>query len=145
MCIRDRHRVEMDFMRDKKLGELDEGLYFAIDEKGHSVNLSEKGRDCLAPDDKNVFVIVDLHEEVQKIEEDASLDPAEMAKRKAEVEDQYIVQSDRIHSIYQLVKAYSLFEKDVDYVVNDGKVMICLLYTSPSPRDRQRSRMPSSA
>ncbi len=118
------HRVEMDFMRDKKLGELDEELYFSIDEKGHNVNLSEKGRDCLAPDDKNMFVILDLQDEVRKIESDDSLSPERKSKRKAELEELYIKQSDRIHSIYQLVKAYSLFEKDVEYVVKEGKVLI---------------------
>jgi len=118
------HRVEMDFLRDKKMGQLDEELYFTIDEKGQNVNLSEKGRECLAPDDKNMFVIMDLNEEVRKIEEDPSMSPAEKAKRRAECEDLYIQQSDRIHTIYQLVKAYSLYEKDVEYVVKDGKVII---------------------
>ncbi len=118
------HRVEMDYLRDKKTGQLDEELYFTIDEKGQNVNLSEKGRDCLAPDDKNMFVIVDLHEEVEKIEGDSSLSPEDKAKRKADVENLYVTQSDRIHSIYQLVKAYSLYDKDVEYVVKDGKVII---------------------
>jgi preprotein translocase subunit SecA len=118
------HRVEMDFLRDKKMGQLDEELFFSIDEKGQNVSLSEKGRECLAPDDKNMFVILDLHEEVEKIEADESLTSAEKAARKAEVEQTYMTQNDRIHSINQLVKAYSLFEKDVEYVVKDGKVMI---------------------
>ncbi|KPJ48594.1 MAG: preprotein translocase subunit SecA [Dehalococcoidia bacterium DG_22] len=118
------HRVEMDFLRDKRMGEVDEELFYTIDEKGQNVDMSEKGRNCLAPDDKNLFVIPDLPEEMRLIGEDSSLPPAEKAKRKAEVEDLYVRQSDRIHSIYQLVKAYSLFEKDVEYVVKDGKVMI---------------------
>ncbi len=118
------HRVEMDFMRDKKMGQLDEELFFSIDEKGQNVSLSEKGRECLAPDDRNMFVIVDLHEEVEKIDADESLTPAEKAARRAQVEETYMTQNDRIHSINQLVKAYSLFEKDVEYVVKDGKVLI---------------------
>jgi preprotein translocase subunit SecA len=118
------HRVEMDFLRDKKMGELDEELYFSIDEKGQNVSLSEKGRECLAPDDKNMFVMLDLHEEVENIEADESLTSAQKAERKAEVEQTYMTQNDRIHSINQLVKAYSLFEKDVEYVVKDGKVLI---------------------
>jgi preprotein translocase subunit SecA len=118
------HRVEMDFIRDKRMGEVDEELFYTIDEKGQNVSLSEKGRETLAPDDKNMFVIPDLPEEQRKISEDAALSVEEKAKRKAEVEDVYASQSDRIHTIYQLVKAYSLFEKDVEYVVKDGKVLI---------------------
>jgi preprotein translocase subunit SecA len=118
------HRVEMDFMRDKRMGEVDEELFYSIDEKGQNVSLSEKGRECLAPDDKDMFVIPDLPEEQRLIGENPDLSPAEKAQKKAEIEDLYAGQTDRIHSINQLVKAYSLFEKDVEYVVKEGKVLI---------------------
>jgi preprotein translocase subunit SecA len=117
-------RVEADFMRDKRLGELDEELYFAIDEKGHSVDLTEKGRDYLTPADRVLFVLPDLSVELQAVDEDASLAPAEKAAKKQQLMRDYAITNERIHNISQLLKAYSLFEKDVGYVVQDGKVMI---------------------
>jgi preprotein translocase subunit SecA len=118
------HRVETDFMRDKRMGELDEDLYYAIDEKNHSIDLSDKGREALSPGDKNLFVIPNLAEDLHPIEADESLSPQEKALRKERVTAAFMEKNEKVHNISQLLRAYSLYEKDVEYVVQEGKVMI---------------------
>jgi preprotein translocase subunit SecA len=117
-------RVEADFMREKRLHELDEDLYFYMDEKGRNVNLSDKGREHLSPRDKDLFVIPDLGEGFHEIESNEGFSAEEKRKRKAALEEDYVEKSEKIHIISQLLKAYILFEKDVEYVLQDGKVVI---------------------
>ena len=116
--------VEADFMREKRLHELDEELYFVIDEKANTIDLTEKGRQNLSPEDQELFVLPDLSIQVKRIEEDPSLSPKEKIKKKDAAYRKYAEKSEIIHSFSQLLKAYTLFEKDVDYVVQDGRVVI---------------------
>ncbi|MBN2104482.1 preprotein translocase subunit SecA [bacterium] len=119
------HRVESDYMRDKILHELDEDLFFAIDEKAHTIDLTEKGRQKLSPDNPELFVLPDLATELSGIEGDESLPEHEKMRCREKIQSEYAEKSERLHNISQLLKAYSLFEKDVEYVVSeDGKVMI---------------------
>jgi preprotein translocase subunit SecA len=118
-------KVESDYMRDKKLHELDDDLYYAIDEKAHTVDLTEKGREALAPGKKDIFLLPDLATELSEVEgsEDMALSTKE--RKKEEIQAEYAEKSERLHNISQLLRAYSMFDKDVDYVVSDdGKVMI---------------------
>jgi preprotein translocase subunit SecA len=117
-------RMEADLMRDKILHELDEELYFAVDEKANTINLTDKGRDALAPEDREQFVLPDLSEQIQDIDSDTSLEVKEKLKRKDKAHRMYAEKSDAIHNFNQLLKAYALFEKDVEYVVQDGRVII---------------------
>ncbi|MFH1006356.1 MAG: preprotein translocase subunit SecA [Candidatus Latescibacterota bacterium] len=117
-------RVESDYMRDKQLGVIDEELYFAIDEKSHTVDLTEKGRQALSPGDEDLFLLPDLSEELQRIEEDETLSVEEKHIKSDELDREYATKSEKVHNVTQLLKAYSLFVKDVDYVVDDGRVMI---------------------
>lgn len=112
--------VEMDFIRDKKLSELDEELYFAIEEKNNVVDLTDKGRHFLAPNDPEMFVLPDLIQ----FEEESDLDEAEKNKRRTALEKEFSDKGEKIQNVSQLLRAYSLFEKDVGYVVSDGKVLI---------------------
>jgi len=119
------HRVEMDYLRDKKLNELDEELYYAIDEKTHVIDLTEKGREALSPNDSMMFVLPDLGVELDKIDKDPNMDELAKQEAKNRIQTEYGEKSERIHNISQLLRAYSLFERDVEYVVtDDGKVMI---------------------
>jgi preprotein translocase subunit SecA len=118
------HRVESDYLRDKRMHELDEELYFAIDEKGHTIDTTEKGREFLSPNEPEMFVLPDLGERMHAINSDDTLSVEEKEQRKAEFMKDYSERSDRVHSISQLLRAYSLYEKDVEYVVSDGKVLI---------------------
>ncbi|HEY6221627.1 MAG TPA: preprotein translocase subunit SecA, partial [Candidatus Eisenbacteria bacterium] len=117
-------RVELDFIRDKRLGEVDEDLYYSIDEKSHSVDLSEKGRLLLSQRDANLFLLPDLSVELGEIDASESLSPADKVTEKKKLERIHGERSERVHNVLQLLKAYSLFEKDVEYVVQDGKILI---------------------
>ncbi len=117
-------RVEADFMRDKRLNDLDEDLFYAMDEKANNVDLTERGRQFLSPNDPEHFTIPNIAEEMTAIDADESLSSTEKTAAKEETQKVFIERNEGIHNIRQLLKAYSLFEKDVDYVVQDGKVMI---------------------
>lgn len=120
--------TEVEYLRDnaKRMPEIDDELYFAIDEKNHTIDLTEKGRDFLtsANEDKDFFVLPDMGTEIAKIEDDDSLRAEEKQRRKDELAELYALRSDRIHTVQQLLRAYSLYEKDVEYVVQENKVMI---------------------
>lgn len=117
-------RVENDFIRDKRLHEIDDDLYFSIDEKNNTIELTDKGREELSPSSHDMFVIPDIDEETTRIEEDESLSKTEKERRKEKLITEYAEKNEKLHNIQQLLKAYSLFEKDIEYVVSDGKVMI---------------------
>lgn len=116
--------TENNFMRDKKIHEIDEELFFSIDEKSHAIDLTEKGRNAMSPSNPEMFVIPDLSEEIIKIDTNHEFNERERAVKKDELGKVYAERSDRIHSIEKLLLAYSLYEKDVEYVVQDGKVQI---------------------
>lgn len=117
-------KAETDLMRDKRLGELDELLYYSIDERENTINLSEKGRSLLSPEEQKLFVLPDITEGIHQIDSDESLSEKDKRGKKEELYTIHAERSEKVHSISQLLKAYSLFERDVEYVVQDGKVMI---------------------
>jgi preprotein translocase subunit SecA len=116
--------VETDFMREKRLYELDDLLYFSIDERENTINLNDMGRALLSPADQALFVIPDIVEGIQQIDSDESLTTQQKLEKKEQLYKLHAERSEKNHTISQLLKAYSLFEKDVEYVVQDGKVMI---------------------
>ena len=122
--------TEMEYLREnaKYMPEIDEELYFAIDEKGNTIDLTEKGREELAygsSEGKEFFVLPDLGTEISKIENDEELSEDDKVKKKDELYQLYSERSDSIHTINQLLKAYSLFAKDDEYVITeDGKIAI---------------------
>ncbi len=125
--LRELEKVEMNTMSDNNRGLLQEVqsiLYFAIDEKSHEADLTEKGRLELSPDDPNAFIVPDLLQEIHKIENDETLDDGEKLSRREAFQSEFMQKSERLHDLSQLLKAYCLFEKDVHYVVQEGKVMI---------------------
>ena len=117
-------KAELEWMKDKKIKELDEQLYFVVDEKAHSVDITEKGRMEVQKRIKDLFVLPDLSIELGRIENMKDLSQRERFVEKERVLRDYSEKSDRIYALTQLLKAYILFEKDVDYVVMDGKVII---------------------
>ena len=112
--------------QSKRMHEIDDELYYAIDEQNHSIDLTEKGRELLAGStDKDFFVLPDIGTEVSLIENTPGLTAEQKQLKKDEINKLYAERSDRIHTVLQLLKAYSLYEKDDEYVVtDDGKVMI---------------------
>jgi len=117
-------RVEMDYIRDKRLHEIDEQLFYAIDEKAKNVDLLEKGREVMSPQDPEQFIVPDLAAQLSELEGHEDMTPEEKIRVRDEIYRAYAVKNERIHNIQALLKAYSLFERDVEYVVQDGKVMI---------------------
>jgi len=117
-------RTELEFLRDKRLHEVDEELHFAIDEKARNVDLLEKGRELMSPGDPERFVVPDLAGQLSELEVREDLEPEAKIKLRDEIYRAYAVKNERIHNIQALLKAYSLYERDVEYVVQDGKVMI---------------------
>ena len=120
-------KTENIYLQDnsKLMPEADEPLYFTIEEKSNSIQLTEKGTDTITSsgDDKNFFIVPDIGVEIDKIEKlDKPIE--EIAKEKEKLIQDFSVKTKRIHSINQLLKAYSLFEKDQEYVVMDSKVKI---------------------
>ena len=108
----------------KELFKVKEELYYTIDEKSHDADLTELGRNFLNPDDPNSFVMPDLATEFAEIDGSNSLSDSEKEKQKNELQNKMNAQGEKIHSISQLLKAYCLYERDVDYVVTNNKVVI---------------------
>ena len=117
-------RMESMLRSQKLLPELDQFLYCVIDERGNSVELTEKGIQLVSGSGLGDFVLPDLEDESHSIRENDQLNGEEKDERLKELEDKYMRSSDLLHAIQQLIKAYWLFEKDVHYVVKDGQVMI---------------------
>ena len=117
-------RIESDHIREKNLFELDETLFFSIDEKNGIIDLTEMGRQHLSPHNPEHFIIPDLGELFHDIDNDSALSSSDRMKKKEEAQSLHAERSDRIHTINALLRAFSLYEKDVHYIVQSGKVMI---------------------
>lgn len=110
--------------QNKHMPIIDNELYFVIDEKQNTIELTDKGIDLISGEnDPNFYVLPDIGTELAKLEQE-NLEPAVLAERKNELIRDYSVKSERIHSMNQLLKAYTLFEKEVEYVVIDNKVKL---------------------
>jgi preprotein translocase subunit SecA len=101
-----------------------EELLFAIDEKGHDSDLTEKGRQHLRPDDPDAFMLPDIGTEFHEIDSNTALDARQRLEAKAKAQEAFESRAQKIHVISQLLKAYCLFNRDVNYVVVDNKVVI---------------------
>lgn len=110
----------------KEMPVADAPLYFVIDEKDNSVDLTEKGIDLITGEgeDRSFFILPEIGIELNKIEKDLSLMEEQRLQKKEELIREYSTKSQRIHSVNQLLKAYTLFEKDTEYIIVDGKVKI---------------------
>jgi preprotein translocase subunit SecA len=125
-------KAELSFYQDSQkeaLFELKEELFFTIDEKSQEADLSEQGRSFMNPDDPNAFVLPDLISEFTDVDLDPTIPAEEKDKKKTERQQICDAQAERIHNISQLLRAYCLFEKDVQYVLEENKVVIVDEYT----------------
>ncbi|MFC1601558.1 preprotein translocase subunit SecA [Candidatus Sumerlaeota bacterium] len=125
-------RAELDYiawkknarMADRDMSAIEEELFYVIDEKGHNIDLTDKGRAAISPDDPDMFLLIDLVDEVARIESDESLSEEEKEEAKNKVHHENEIRQEELHNIAQLLRAYSLYEKDVEYVVDDNKIKI---------------------
>ncbi|MCR4810254.1 MAG: preprotein translocase subunit SecA [Prevotella sp.] len=108
--------------QNKYMPIIDEELYFVVDEKHHTVELTEKGMDYLADlgEDRRFYQLPDIGAEIAELEKQP-LTPEEKAAKKEEIYNNFAIQSERVHTVDQLLKAYTLFEKDVDYIVTEDR------------------------
>ncbi|HJD91175.1 preprotein translocase subunit SecA [Bacteroides coprosuis] len=121
-------KVEEMFMEqnNKRMHEATDPLYFVIDEKLNSVDLTDKGIDLITgkSDDTKLFVLPDIAAQLSELENQSGLTEEEKLQKKDELMNNYAIKSERVHTINQLLKAYTMFEKDDQYIVVDGKVKI---------------------
>jgi preprotein translocase subunit SecA len=120
-------KVETDLNSDLNKDEmyhLKENLLYVIDERQHQADLTELGRKHLRPDNPDAFMMPDLATEFSDLERDTSIPPEKREELKLAAHQNYATVSEEIHAISQLLRAYSLYERDVEYVVQEGKVMI---------------------
>ena len=115
--IQDNER-EMPFITDQ--------LYFVINEKQHSVDMTDKGRDLITGgiDDPNFFVLPDVGAAVAEVQKNPDLSIEEKAVKKDEIMADFALKSERVHTVNQLLKAYTMFDKEIDYIIADGKIKI---------------------
>jgi preprotein translocase subunit SecA len=121
------HKAEMELHADqskKMLYQQKEELFFAIDEKSHDADLTEKGRSMLSPKDPDAFVLPDLTTLFHEIDAGPEPDARKRLEMKAQLQSEFEGRAQKIHCISQLLKAYCLYQRDVQYVVQDNKVII---------------------
>nr|MDK2851049.1 preprotein translocase subunit SecA [Candidatus Cloacimonadota bacterium] len=112
------------YLRDKKMHELDEELFFVTDERQNSVDLCDKGRDMLSRKDPDLFVVRSLDEIIQEIDENPDISDEAKMQEKERATSNFMDKSEKLHNIKQLLKAFTLFENNQEYVVIDNKVII---------------------
>jgi preprotein translocase subunit SecA len=133
-------KYEADLMREKRLHEIDEYLFFAMDEKGHNVHLSDRGIEELSPDDPDGFVVPDLSERIGRIQEDEDLPEDAKREQIQTLEAEFAKKSERMHVVHQLLKAYALFQRDEQYILSDdGQVVIVDEFTGRQMSGRRWS------
>ncbi len=115
--------------RQQEMRGIDEVLYFVLDEKGHSVHLTDQGSTALSPDDPTFFLVPDISEAVHRIEKDPTLSTTERRDQRVQVEMDYAAKSEKLHIVHKLLQAHALYEKDVEYIVQDNQVLIVDEYT----------------
>ena len=120
-------RTESFYMQDqnRNMHIIDDELYFVIEEKLNTVDIMDKGIDLISTDaeEAKMFIMPDVGAQIADLEKE-NLTPEEKLSRKEEIYNNYAIASDRIHTVHQLLKAYTMFERDVEYVIIDNKVKI---------------------
>ena len=139
-------RMELDYIADRKLTaskqqfrDLENDLFFVLDEKGHTVHLTDRGVDELSPHHHDEFALPDISTEIHRIEHDHDMSPQEKLERRRAIEVEYATKSEKLHIIHQLLRAHALYEKDVNYVVQEGQVLIVDEFTGRTMPGRRWS------
>ncbi len=109
--------------------ELREELFFTVDEKGHDAGLTDKGCETLSPEDPESFLMPDLATALSELEGRVGLAPQEKLVIRQKLQDEFTNRSERIHAVNQLIRAYCIYEKDVEYVVQNNQVIIVDTFT----------------
>ena len=120
-------KTQMDLLKKEnqdQARELRQELFFSIDEKGHDASLSEIGCSEMNPDDPDMYVLPDMVTMMSDLDGATDLSPEEIMEKRRSIQEDYAMRNERVHAVDQLIRAYSVYEKDIDYVVQDGQVHI---------------------
>ena len=139
-------RMELDYLADRKLGiakqqygDLENDLFYVLDEKGHTVHLTDRGVELMSPSNQEQFVLPDISTGIHRIDHDDTLTPQEKIDARRALEAEYAIKSEKLHIVHQLLRAHALYEKDVNYVVQDGEVLIVDEFTGRTMPGRRWS------
>ncbi len=139
-------KMELEHIADRKLpaakqvyGDIEDDLLYVLDEKGHSVHLTDRGVDFMAPEEHDAFTLPDIAGEIGRIEKDHSMTAEERLAHRQAIEREYALKSEKLNIVHQLLKAHALYEKDVNYVVQDGQVLIVDEFTGRTMPGRRWS------
>src|SRR5215471_1421167 len=139
-------KMELDHIADRRLPankqqyrDLEDDLLFVLDEKGHSVHLTDQGVDFMSPSQHDAFLLPDLSQEVHRIDHDHDLSAEERLEARRQVEVDFAQKSERLNIVHQLLRAHALYERDVNYVVQDGEVLIVDEFTGRTMPGRRWS------
>jgi preprotein translocase subunit SecA len=121
--------TELNYLREKSFAEIDDELYFVIDEKSNVIDLTEKGSQFVSPNNPAMFELPNLSEKIGEIDKDENLTKKERIFAREKAYQDYATKSETLANLRALLKAFSLFEKDVEYVVQDGRVIIVDQFT----------------
>ncbi len=139
-------KMELDHIADRRLPpskqtyrDIEDDLLFVLDEKGHSVHLTDRGVDFMSPSEHDAFLLPDLSQEVHRIDHDHDLTPEQKLEARRQVEIDYASKAERLNIVHQLLRAHSLYDRDVNYVVQDGEVLIVDEFTGRTMPGRRWS------
>jgi preprotein translocase subunit SecA len=139
-------KMELQHIADRRLPsskqqykDIEEDLLFVLDEKGHTVHLTDAGVDFMSPEAHDQFVLADLSQEVHAIDHNPDMTPAEKLEARNKLNRDYAAKSERLNIVHQLLRAHALFERDVNYVVQEGQVLIVDEFTGRTMHGRRWS------
>jgi preprotein translocase subunit SecA len=139
-------KMELQHLADRKLPpskqqyrDIEEDLLYVLDEKGHTVHLTDRGVEFMSPQDHDAFVLPDISQEVHRIDHDLEMTPEEKLEARSAINREYAAKSERLNIVHQLLRAHSLYEIDVNYVVQEGQVLIVDEFTGRTMPGRRWS------
>ncbi|MFL5576514.1 MAG: preprotein translocase subunit SecA [Gemmatimonadaceae bacterium] len=139
-------KMELEHIADRKLPpakqqfrDIEEDLLFVLDERGHTVHLTDPGVDFMSPGDHDAFVLPDISGEVHRIDRDPDMSAQEKLDARRAIEAEYALKSEKLNIVHQLLRAHALYEKDVNYVVQEGQVLIVDEFTGRTMPGRRWS------
>src|SRR3954470_8867534 len=139
-------KMELEHIADRKLPaakqqyrDLEDDLLFVLDEKGHTVHLTDQGVDFMSPSEHDAFVLPDISQEVHRIDHDHDMPADQKIEARRQIEIEYAAKSERLNIVHQLLRAHALYERDVNYVVQEGEVLIVDEFTGRTMPGRRWS------
>jgi preprotein translocase subunit SecA len=139
-------KMELDHIGDRKLPaakqvyrDIEDDLLFVLDEKGQTVHLTDRGVDFMSPSDHEAFILPDISGEIHRVEHDESMTPQERIDARRAIETEYALKSEKLNIVHQLLRAHALYEKDVNYVIQNGEVLIVDEFTGRTMPGRRWS------